>query len=100
MNQQVLIATLGSEPQVVTLVLDLLRAKGYPITEVIVVHTAGEAVRSALASLTQEFALPDTCRYRQVPVKGKDGVVGDIVTEEEAIQATPLWSVECQQLVV
>jgi CRISPR-associated protein Csx14 len=45
MNQQVLIATLGSEPQVVTLVLDLLRAKGYPVAEVIVVHTMGEVVQ-------------------------------------------------------
>ena len=32
MTQQVLIATLGSEPQVVTLALDLLREKGHPIT--------------------------------------------------------------------
>jgi CRISPR-associated protein Csx14 len=48
MSQQVLIATLGSEPQVVTLALDLLQAKGYPIADVIVVHTVGEAVQTAL----------------------------------------------------
>ncbi len=58
MNQQVLIATLGSEPQVVTLALDLLREKGHPIGEVIVVHTAGEAVQAALKVLEEEFAQP------------------------------------------
>ena len=83
MTQQVLIATLGTEPQVVTLVVDLLRAKGYPISEVIVVHTMGEAVRPALERLAQEFALPGTCGYRPVPVEGKAGPVADIVTEAD-----------------
>jgi CRISPR-associated protein Csx14 len=83
MNQQILIATLGSEPQVVTLALDLLREKGYPIGEVLVVHTVGEAVRAALTVLAHEFALPGACRYRPVPVKSNDRVVGDIVTEED-----------------
>jgi hypothetical protein len=39
MSQQVLIDTLGSEPQVVTLALGLLQVKGYSIGEVIVLHT-------------------------------------------------------------
>lgn len=42
-SEQVLIATLGSEPQVVTLALDMLRAKGYSIAAVKVVHTMGES---------------------------------------------------------
>ena len=54
MNQQVLIATLGTEPQVVTLALDLLQAKRYSVAEVIVVHTSGEVVQSALMRLAQE----------------------------------------------
>jgi CRISPR-associated protein Csx14 len=80
---QVLVATLGSEPQVVTLALDLLRAKGYPISEVVVVHTVGEAVRRALAALAQEFALPGACRYRPVPVDGESGPVADIISDAD-----------------
>jgi hypothetical protein len=47
-SEQILIATLGSEPQVVTLALDLLRARDYPITAVKIVYTMGESVRSGL----------------------------------------------------
>lgn len=83
MSQQVLIATLGSEPQVVTLALDLLRAKGYPISEVIVIHTVGEAVRPALEVLAREFDRPGACDYRSIPVEGDDGPVADIVTESD-----------------
>jgi CRISPR-associated protein Csx14 len=83
MVQQVLVATLGSEPQVVTLALDLLQAKGYPISEVIVVHTAGEAVQPALAALEQEFALPGACGYRPMMVDGESGPVADIIGEAD-----------------
>ncbi len=81
MSQQVLIATLGTEPQVVTLALDLLRAKGYAIAEVIVVHTVGEVVPPALLRLAEEFARTGAGVYRPVPVEGQDGPVEDIVTE-------------------
>lgn len=83
MNQQVLIATLGTEPQVVTLALDLLRAKGYPIIEVVVIHTAGEVIQPALARLAEEFAQPGVGVYRPVLVEGQDGPVEDIVTEAD-----------------
>ena len=83
MSQQVLIATLGSEPQVVTLALDLLQAKGYPIGEVIVLHTMGESVRSALARLDKEFAHSEACSYRPVQVEGDHGPVADIATEKD-----------------
>ncbi|MBI3300889.1 MAG: CRISPR-associated protein Csx14 [Deltaproteobacteria bacterium] len=83
MTQQVLIATLGSEPQVVTLVLDLLRAKGYPIAEVVVVHTVGEAVRPALERLAGEFALLRACGYRPVPVESEGWPVADFLTEAD-----------------
>jgi CRISPR-associated protein Csx14 len=82
-GKQVLIATLGAEPQVVTLALDLLQAKGYGVGEVIVVHTAGEAVRPAVERLEREFAAPGTCSYRPVVVKGDGGPVADIVTDAE-----------------
>jgi CRISPR-associated protein Csx14 len=83
MTQQVLIATLGSEPQVVTLVLDLLRAKGYPIAEVIVVHTLGEVVQAALKCLADEFAAPGICTYRLVAVENNSWPVADILTEAD-----------------
>jgi len=54
----VLIATLGSEAQVVTAALDLLRRKGEQIGRVEVVHTTapGTPVGEALARLQGEFA--------------------------------------------
>ena len=57
MSQEVLIATLGTEPQVVTLALDLLEQKGHTIAGVIVLHTADKALRPALARLREEFAV-------------------------------------------
>lgn len=83
MPQHVLIATLGSEPQVVTLALDLLQAKGYPITEVLVVHTVGKAVQRALTRLAGEFAQLGTPRYRPVPVEREDRSVADFHTEAD-----------------
>ncbi len=83
MTQHVLIATLGSEPQVVTLVLDLLQAKGYTIAEVMVVHTGGEAVQRALKQLAKEFTGPGAGIYRPVPVERDTWTIADIVTEED-----------------
>jgi hypothetical protein len=50
-SEQILIAILGSEPQVVTLTLDLLREKGYSIAAVKVVHTMGESIQAGLKML-------------------------------------------------
>ncbi len=46
-GEAALVATLGTEPQVVTLGLDALRGRGEPICEVVVVHTAAPGVRQA-----------------------------------------------------
>jgi len=83
MGKQVLVATLGTEPQVITLALDVLRAKGYPITQVIVVHTVGEAVQPALTRLGQEFFHLGASSYRPIPVVGQSGPIEDIVTEAD-----------------
>ncbi|MGE0826744.1 MAG: CRISPR-associated ring nuclease [Candidatus Binatia bacterium] len=82
-SQHVLIATLGSEPQVVTLVLDLLQGKGYPITTVIVIHTAGKAVQAGLKKLADEFTATQTVRYQAVPVQGDAWTVSDFLTEAD-----------------
>jgi CRISPR-associated protein Csx14 len=83
MKNQVIIATLGSEPQVVTLALDLLEAKGYAINAVIVVHTAGKIIQPALARLRQEFDRPAAPAYKPLLIQGKEGPVTDIVTEAD-----------------
>lgn len=83
MAEQVLIATLGAEPQVVSLALDLLQAKGYPIAEVVVLHTVGAAMQPGLARLQGEFAAAGACRFHPMPVEGDAGLVTDIVAEED-----------------
>jgi CRISPR-associated protein Csx14 len=55
----VLVATLGGQPQVVTFTLDLLLARGYPISEVIVLHPKAAAqsrLQQSLLRLHAEFA--------------------------------------------
>jgi len=83
MKEQVMIATLGSEPQVVTLALDLLQHKGYTIHEVIVVHTAGTIIQPALTRLREEFAQAKRPAFRLLPIKGDAGPVADLVTEAD-----------------
>jgi len=82
-RREVVVATLGSEPQVVTIALDLLRERGHRPEEVVVVHTVGDVVRPALARLAEEFASGEVA-YRPVPIEGPSGPVADIVTEEDA----------------
>ncbi len=84
MTPQVLIATLGTEPQVVTLALDRLQEKGYPITEVVVIHTTGGIVQPALARLAGEFAAPGMCPYRPVAVEDDRTPIADIATESDS----------------
>lgn len=78
--EQILIATLSSEPQGVTRVLDWLLAYGYPIGEVVVVHTTGAVIQPALAAVASEFAAGfyGDIRYRQVVVAGSAGPIADI----------------------
>jgi CRISPR-associated protein Csx14 len=82
-REQVLIATLGSEPQVVTLALDLLRAKGYPIAAVKVAHTMGESVQAGLKMLAEEFRKPGACKYETVTIEDEGWSVTDVASERE-----------------
>ena len=56
-HTNILLATLGGQPQVVTFTLDLLLQKGFPISEVIVVHPKASPLRlqRSLARLSAEF---------------------------------------------
>ncbi|MDR7600103.1 MAG: CRISPR-associated ring nuclease, partial [Armatimonadota bacterium] len=49
-------ATLGHEPQVVTITLDLLLADRRPVRQLTVVHTSSEAVLAGLRSIREEVA--------------------------------------------
>lgn len=59
-HSSILIATLGSEPQVVTAILDLLTKSGETITEVRVIHTTGKdaEISSAPEKLRSVFSQP------------------------------------------
>ncbi|MCS6859780.1 MAG: CRISPR-associated ring nuclease [Abditibacteriales bacterium] len=90
-NSAILIATLGSEPQVITLALDCLRARGHDIGEVVVVHTAPtqEPIRTSFAKLKAELphykSLRPPVAFHFVPIKHKDGTCpADITTEQDA----------------
>jgi CRISPR-associated protein Csx14 len=83
MNEQTLIATLGSEPQVVTLVLDLLFDKGYPISKVIVVHTSGKAVQGAFKALFRELKASQSISLEEMEVTHEKRPVTDILTNED-----------------
>jgi CRISPR-associated protein Csx14 len=82
-SEQVLIATLGSERQVVTLALDLLRAQGNSISAVKVVHTMGESVQAGLKMLAEEFRKSTTCSYHTVPIEDRGWPVSDVASEQE-----------------
>lgn len=83
----VLVATLGGQPQVVTLALDALLDRGYPIGELIVVHLSTQNPRyeAALARLSADFASGTyrnrPLRYRPYPVRLGGAPMSDIHSE-------------------
>jgi len=84
-KKELMLATLGMEPQVVTLSLDLLLAQGRNIAEVRVIYTAEEGVKGALAILEKEFrqgAYPGI-NFHAVPVKNAHGAIRDFESQEE-----------------
>jgi len=87
-GMEVVVATLGTEPQVVTLALDLLLGRGHCIGEVVVVHTHPAVVGEGLARLKGEEghyqALRPPIRFRYVPVCDDRRYPQDIVSEEDA----------------
>lgn len=86
-SHHICIATLGGQPQVVTLALDNLLKQGFPIGEVIVVHLSlqNPRYRAALNCLHQEFAndhyAGHPCRYRPVPIQLGTQAVADLDSE-------------------
>lgn len=84
-THEILIATLGTEPQGVTWMLDWLLGQGFSIQEVCVVHTQGKVIGPALEKLDHEFPRSyPKIQYRREAVIGDDGPVHDMATEKDA----------------
>lgn len=88
-----LIATLGGEPQIVTITLDLLLKRNIPIYEVIVVHPAASPhMQQSLARLNAEFVgdrylfegYSLTIHFCQQVLSHYESVIDDIVDEATA----------------
>lgn len=85
----VLVATLGSEPQVVTLALDLLLQAAVPIERVVVAHTLPdeEPIRSSLERLHEEFLVKQHygagMLFAPHLLAGASGPLKDVTTSTE-----------------
>ena len=98
--QEVLLATLGTAPQVVTLVLDSLLQRGYKIDEVLVLHMSSRTPRvaDAVKALEQEKAF-----YRKAAIRFRLQVFRDdqeleVVDTLHAYQADAVRRVLFQEL--
>ncbi len=89
MGGEVLVATIGVEPQVVTLTLDALLAKGYRITSVYIVHPNPQhhQIDAALKRLQQERSFyarqKPPVRFQFVKISENDHYPTDFVTEAD-----------------
>ena len=86
---EVLIATLGTESQVVTLSLLELERLGFHVSEVVVVHTGARTpkIREAVDRLDEAFATDTRLRryrYWRELLQGERGPMVDITTAAEA----------------
>lgn len=82
---ETMIATLGVEPQVVTITIDSLINRGANINEVIVLHTEHPAIIEALTIIKDEFAtgVYPGLALRTVKITSPKGPVRDFQNEEE-----------------
>lgn len=89
MRESIFLATLGAEPQVVSLALDALLAQNVPITRVEVIHTVPqyEPIRSSLQRLQHEFVANNYYGERLIFVPhllaGETGPLTDVTTPAE-----------------
>ena len=84
-----LIATLGTKPQVVTTAVDLLLTRGYPLREVRVLYSGGEhgPLAPAVARLREEFTSHlayQPLAFHLQPIPGSAGDLADVATEADA----------------
>lgn len=80
-SEEILVATLGVAPQVVTLALDELLQRGHAIHRVVVLHTSAQTpvIERSLRRLREEAPLYATRRpsiaWEWVPIVDEDGVI-------------------------
>lgn len=89
-GDSILVATLGSKPQLITLAMDCLAAMGEPAEEVCVVHAAPERAetKNALAALSADFPVNyPRAALRFLCLRGGDGAPLEDVTSPEAVDA-------------
>lgn len=100
----VFVATLGGQPQVVTLALDRLLARGEPIDEAIVVHLSLEdpryrhALRCVAEAFTGERYAGRHIRYRPLAVRAGALDVDDLRGERAVHSALDVFQVLIRQL--
>lgn len=96
---EILVATLGVEPQVVTIALDRLLVAGRNIVEVTVVYTESSGIHQALAVIKDEFGkkVYPGVSLRAVPVLSSRGAVEDFCTGKDlrALLRTLYAEVRC-----
>lgn len=92
LRSHICIATLGGQPQVVTLALDILFQRGYPIRELFIIHLSTQEARyrQALQALEAEFVgglyAGHPCRLQRRPVRIGAEVLRDLA-HDQAIRA-------------
>ncbi len=100
----VCVATLGSQPQIVTLALDALLIRGYPLTELIVIHLTqhGPHYQAALQRLAALFVDDHYCgqplRFRMLPILIGQRPVADVQSEAAVDAASTAIQRLLQQL--
>ncbi|MCX7969925.1 MAG: CRISPR-associated ring nuclease, partial [Armatimonadetes bacterium] len=89
LGEEVLVATVGVEPQVVTLTLDALLSRGHKVTSVYIVHPNPQhpQIYNAVERLKKErshYAKDTSVRFYFVPIRENNHYPSDFVTESDA----------------
>ncbi|WP_119071510.1 CRISPR-associated ring nuclease [Aggregatilinea lenta] len=93
MAETILVATLGTAPQVVTLALDALLKRGQPVSRVVVVHTQADdgPIGAALDTLRREFVsqrrYDDGILFVPHVLAGPRGQFRDVISPDDADEA-------------
>ncbi|RMH79719.1 MAG: CRISPR-associated protein Csx14 [Calditrichaeota bacterium] len=98
-KQEVLIATLGVSPQIVTICLDLLAQQTVQVEEVVSIYTANRQVKTALAQLDAELQRMGGPVHRPVLIGNDKKVVQDFLTADDATLLLQILyrEVKCQK---
>lgn len=84
MNQNILIAPIGTEAQVVTTAIDLLKYKKIIINETVILHSVGDPLlENAAKVLAEELKLYPDMKYSITPFSQKSRMVTDLDSEEQ-----------------